>query len=422
MIWLRLGFANLCLSPLGSLVTLLLIGLSTAGIVLLLLVSTQLEQTMARDAQGIDLVLGAPGSPVQLVLSAVYHADVPTGNILLRDAVRWSDDPRVAAAIPLALGDSHRGFRIVGTTRGYTDLYDANLDSGRYWDSPMEAVAGAAAAAAADLHVNTLLSGAHGLSANSHSQHAQPYRIVGILAPTGTVIDRLILTSLNSVWRLHDDPSSLKHQAPTVTSTQTSSDSHSHEVPSDTEHHTEESAAHITAMLLRYRSPLAALSLPREINASGHLQAAAPAMEVARVLLLIGVGLDGLKAFSWVLVGTAFLSLFASLYGSLRTRSIDLAILRCLGANRWEILSALLVEGLLLACAGLVLGVSIGHGTMEIVARWLNSSRSVSFTGWTWLPSETLLLVSLLGAALMAAALPAIHAYHTDVARTLSQP
>lgn len=174
-------------------------------------------------------------------------------------------------------------------------------------------------------------------------------------------------------------------------------------------------------MLVQYSSPMAAMTLPREINAAGTLQAAAPAMEVSRILQLIGIGLDGLSAFSWVLILTAALSVFAALYGSLRARRGDLAILRCLGATRWELLIALLLEGLLLSVFGVTLGFLAGHGAMELLGGWLESTRGVALTGWTWIPAQTLLLFSLFGVGAIAAAIPAVQAYRTDVARTLAE-
>ena len=146
MKWLQLAWANLWHTPLTSLVNAILMALGTASIVLLLLAGEQFARVVARDAQGIDLVLGAKGSPVQLVLSSVYHADIPTGNIPFADVARWADDRRVARAIPLSLGDSYRGFRIVGTTPQYADFYAANLAQGRFWQAPLQAVVGAAVA------------------------------------------------------------------------------------------------------------------------------------------------------------------------------------------------------------------------------------------------------------------------------------
>ena len=441
MNWPRMAFANLGLSPLTSAVNVVLMGLGTASIVLLLLAGAQLSETLSRDARGIDLVLGAKGSPVQLVLAAVYHADAPPGNIQQQEAERWVSDPRVAAAIPLSLGDSYRGFGIVGTTEPYASVFGATLAAGRFWSDEMEAVVGSAAAESARLGVESRFAGVHGLADGGRSHESKPYRVVGVLEPTGTVIDRLILTSLESVWALHGES-----QPPAPVDRQREGEEVRHE---DHDHETEHEIDHgheieheqeedhelhshvaperpdadreITALLIRYRSPLAAMTLPREVNAGSVLQAASPAIEISRILQLVGIGLDGLSAFSWVLILTAALSVFTALYGSLRARRGDLAMLRCLGATRWELLWVLLLEGLLLSVFGVVLGFLAGHGVMELLGGWLESTRGVALTGWTWIPSETILLLGLLGVGLLSAALPAVQAYRTDVARTLAE-
>ena len=174
-------------------------------------------------------------------------------------------------------------------------------------------------------------------------------------------------------------------------------------------------------MLLRYRTPLAAMSLPREINAVGALQAAAPALEIARLLQLIGLGMDGLRAFAWVLIVTACLSVFAALYGSLSSRRGDLAMLRCLGATRGELFLALLSEGLLLSVAGITLGYALAHGAMGLLGAWLEASRGVALSPLLWVDGETALLAALLMVSAISAAIPAYQAYRTDVARTLAE-
>ena len=459
MSWLRLALANLGLSRLTSAVNVLLMALGTASIVLLLLVGNQLSDTMSRDARGIDLVLGAKCSPVQPVLSAVYHADVPTGNIDLAEAERWAEDPRIANAIPLSLGDSFRGFRIVGTTPAYGALYNAEIANGRRWSGSMEAVVGATAASAAGLEVGSTFAGAHGFTDGGHSHDSALYRVVGVLDRTGSVLDRLVLTSLDSVWDLHEPATSTarskaddEHDHDEHDHEDEHGDEHDHDEHADEHDHDEHADEHdhdehgdehdhdehgdehdqdahghsdedreITAMLLSYQSPVSAVSLPRQINTTSNLVAAAPAVEVTRVLQLIGVGLDGLRAFAWILIVSAGLSIFAALYGSLRTRRGDIAMLRCLGATRWELFFALLLEGLLLTLMGILLGLLAGHVMVEVLGSWLEQSRGVSFTGLIWLPVETALIAGLLAVGVAAAAIPAIQAYRTDVAKTLAE-
>ncbi|MEN7342870.1 MAG: ABC transporter permease, partial [Pseudomonadota bacterium] len=203
MTWLRFSFSNLCVSPLTSIVNVLLMALGTASIVVLILAGSQISEVMARDARGIDLVLGATGSPVQLVLASVYHADLPPGNIAFEDATRWGEDPRVSAAVPVSIGDSFDGFRIVGTSQEFLSLYDGMTDAGRLWERPLEAVVGAAVARESGLAVGSKFEGAHGLEGGGQSHADESYEVVGVLASTGSVMDRLILTSLESVWLLH---------------------------------------------------------------------------------------------------------------------------------------------------------------------------------------------------------------------------
>lgn len=423
MIWLRFALANLRLSPLTSLVNLLLMALGTASAVLLLLANTQLSHTLARDAQGIDLVIGAKGSPAQLVLSAVYHADIPPGNIPLHDVEEWIESPAIALAAPLALGDSFQGFRIAGTTPEYLSITGAGLGSGRRWQQPMEAVLGAAVARSTGLGIGARFSGAHGLGEGGLAHDEQQYVVVGVLAPVGSVVDRLILTSLESVWALHGQTHTDPHDEASH------QDAHEHEHEHEHEHGDSEVHAHaetehspdITALLLRYRTPMAAITLPRAINDSPGLQAAAPAMEIARILQLVGIGLDALEAFAWLLILTACLSVFAALYGSLRGRRGDLAMLRCLGATRSEIFLALLSEGMLLCAAGIVIGFAMAFAGMTLVAVWLDASQGVGMAAAGWTGAMTELLLVLLAAGLLSAVIPAFQAYRTDVARTLAR-
>src|SRR5690242_9624619 len=169
-----------------------------------MLATAQIEERMTRDARGIDLVVGAKGSPMQLVLSAVFHLDVPTGNIPLTEATKLAANRAVKKAIPLALGDSYRGFRIVGSSHDYPAHYGARIADGGLWAAPMEAVLGAEVAARSGLKIGATFTGAHGLGEGGDEHEKEAYKVVGILAPGGTVLDRLVLTSIESVWEVHE--------------------------------------------------------------------------------------------------------------------------------------------------------------------------------------------------------------------------
>jgi putative ABC transport system permease protein len=200
---LGLSLAYLRARALNAALNLVLLALGVGTIVLLLLFSAQLGERLTRDARGIDLVIGAKGSPLQLILSSIYHVDFPTGNIRLAEAERWANHPLVAEAIPLALGDSLAGFRILGTEHAYAEHYGAELADGRLWQEPFEATLGALVAASTGLRVGDRFVGSHGLAPGGPQHGEHPYTVVGLLEPTASVLDRVVLTPTESVWLVH---------------------------------------------------------------------------------------------------------------------------------------------------------------------------------------------------------------------------
>ncbi len=386
-----LSLAYLRARPLATALNLLLLALGIATITLLLLASGQLQERMGRDARGVDLVAGAKGSPMQLVLSAVFHIDAPAGNIPLADAEQLARHPAVKKAIPLALGDSFQGYRIVGTNHDYPAHYGARVAAGRLWTGPMEAVLGAEVAAGARLAVGATFTGAHGLAEGGDAHDEEPFKVVGVLAPTGSVLDRVVLTSVESIWEMHEHGGRKAERR------------------------------EITALLIQYASPLAAAMLPRQVNASASLQAASPAYESARLFRMIGVGIDVVRAFGLVLVLAAGLSVFIALLNALEERRYDLATLRMLGASRGRLMGLLLLEGSLLALAGGVAGLALGHVFTEALGLALGQAKQAAVTGLAWDPREGWLIGLALVVGFAAALLPAWRAYRTDVALVLAE-
>lgn len=396
---LSLSWRYLWARPLASALNLLLLGLGLAAITLVLLVRTQLDRAFERDLAGIDAVVGAKGSPLQLILSGVFHIDVPPGNIPLREAQALARDARVAQLIPLSLGDSYRGYRIVGTTHDYPAHYGAQLAQGRWWAQPLEAVLGAQVARAAGLQVGMQFAGAHGLGEGGSAHEGQPYTVSGVLAPCACVLDRLVLTATESVWLLHE-----------------------HEQADDAEsRRVLEEEREITLALLRYRSPLAAVTFPRYVNEATGLQAAAPALEITRLLRLVGVGTDVLRGFAAVLLLSAGLSVFIALWGALRERRADLALLRLLGAPPRRLAGLLLCEALWLAGLATVLGLAAGHGLTALLGWMLEQDRSLPLSGAVWLAQELWVPALALTVAALAALLPVWAAYRSEAAPLLNE-
>lgn len=386
--------------PLNTALSLILLSLGVASIVLLLLVVGQLETRMNRDAQGIDLVVGAKGSPMQLILAGIYHADAPTGNIPLAAAQALEKNRMVKKAMRLALGDSWKGYRIVGAGHDYPQHYGAKPASGGLWEKPMEAVLGAEVAARTGMGVGGSFVGAHGIGGEGEAHADAPYVVVGVLARTGSVIDRLVLTSVESVWQVHEE----------------------HHEPAD-EHDRKalESDREVTVLLLQYASPLAAAMLPRQINSQSELQAASPAYETARLFRIVGAGVEALRAFAVVLILAAGLSVFIALYSALEERRYDLAVMRTLGASPGRLFGLLLAEGLVLAAAGAAAGIALGHLFTAALGAWLVAQQQYPVSGLEFRIEELWLAAAALGVGLAAALIPAWRAYRSDVAKTLAQ-
>ncbi|TWB75551.1 putative ABC transport system permease protein [Nitrospirillum amazonense] len=405
MTTLGLAWAYLKRTALTTCLNVALLALGTGTIVVLILVGTQVQDRLAKDAAGVDLVVGAKGSPLQLILSALYQIDIPTGNIPLSQAQALASDPLVAQAVPLALGDSFRGYRIVGTDPAFVALRHAQVATGRLWQAPMEATVGAQVARAAGLKVGDQFNGNHGLSAGGAVHEGMPYTVVGILAPTGGVVDRLVLTPIDSVWAVHD--------------------AHHHHHDGDAEEHEQVTQPpperEVTSVLLRYRSPIAAALLPRRINTGSAMQAASPAAEMTRLLSLVGIGTDTVRGFGLLLVASSALSIFVALYNATQARRYDLAVMRALGATRMRVSCLLLTEALAMGAAGTVLGLALGHGAVELAGRLVPQARDMGITGLQFPATEPYLLVLAAGLSVLAALVPAVQAYRTDVSAVLSR-
>jgi putative ABC transport system permease protein len=380
-----------------ALLNALLLSLGVASITVILLVNTQIERAFERDLAGIDVVVGAKGSPLQLILAGVLHVDVPSGNIPLEAVRELEKHPQVKTLIPISLGDSIRGYRIVGTTPQLIQHYGTQLARGQVWSAPMQAVVGAQVAAQG-LGVNMTFAGVHGLSGDSGEVHgAVPYVVVGELMPCQCVLDRLVLTATESVWQVHEKSTALDEEDRKIM----------------------EAEREVTMALIQYTSPLAAVSFPRFVNTTTEMQAAAPAVEITRLMRNLSVGTEVLRGFALVLLLVSALSLWMALWNALRERRGDLAMLRMLGATPAKVAGLLLVEALLLAVIGWALGVALGHGLTSLIGYSLMQERSLPLTGALWVTQEWWLLAGAGLIAALAALVPVWQAYRLNVLQQL---
>lgn len=400
--------------PLNTVLNILLLALGIAVITVLLLFNKQLEEKISTNAKGIDLVIGAKGSPLQLILCNIFHIDFPTGNINLKEAEKISKSRLIKNAIPLALGDSYQSYRIVGTTQKFTELYGAELSQGNWWNKEMEVTLGANAAEELKISIGGKFESTHGLTKDGHAHEEEKFVVTGILKRTNTVLDNLILTSVESIWHVHEEHGAAEEEAEETAG--------SDFIPSQLipTHPAGDSTKEVTSLLVQYRSPMAAIQLPRLINSQSSMQAASPAFETARLFTILGVGVEILMGFAYVLIFISGLSIFIALYNSLKERRYDLAIMRSMGATRFKLFFAVLLEGSILAFLGSVIGLMFAHGVLMIMAIAVEETMKAGITGFVFYNEEWIILAGSLFLGVLCAVLPAIQAYRTDISKVLA--
>lgn len=435
---ISLALAYLRDRPLTTALNVLLLAIAVAMLVLLLQFGNQANDRFERDARGVDLVVGAKGSPLQLILSSVFHVDQPTGNIPLSSLDLLRRDPAVGRAVPLALGDNFDGYRIVGTDDSFAELYDARIATGRTFDAPLEAVLGAKVASDTEATLGQKFVGNHGFAeeegAEQGHDHA-PFETVGILEPTGTVVDRLILTSYETVWDVHgiehdhgedhDHDHGEEHGE------------HKHEHDEDEDHSVEDTSQtgapailqasgdglepELTALLVTYRNAAGAIRIPAMVNRQTQLQSAIPATETARLLELMGASLDGIRIFAWLLAVTGGLAIFVALLNMARSREGDLALLRVMGASRIQVCATVIMEGVITAALGAIIGWLAAHTLITLARSNFPALADMGLQAWQLMPAEAGLILAVLAIGALAALIPAVRVYNIDPARTLAR-
>ncbi len=421
---LHLSWKNILNKPLNLVLNLVLFALGVGLISLLLLVNVQLEDKFEKNFAGIDLVIGAKGSPLQLILSSLYHLDAPTGNMPVSESKAFLNPkhPIFKSAIPLSLGDSHRGYRIVGTNTGFIDLYEAKFADGKLFEENMEVVVGATVAKNLNIKLGDEFKSSHGLIEDENLVHedAAPFKVVGILEKTGSVIDQLIVTKTQSIWVVHDEHD---HEAEESTEHNEAEHDHEHEEAEHSEDLplTSYEDKSITSLLVKFKGRnIQALNMARNINENTNFQAATPAIEINRLYTLLGVGEEALKAMALLIIFVSGLSIFISLFSSLRERKYELAVMRTLGARPGFLFQLIIFEGIIIAVLGYFCGIALSHGSMVLLADFLEKSYRYDFSAAIFLKEEIYIFGGSLVIGIIAAIIPAFQASKTDIHATLA--
>ena len=392
--------------------------LTAFGVSIALIISQfgdHIKKRLTLDGKGIDIVVGAKGSPLQLILSSVYHIDIPTGNIDYKLAKKITKLPEIKKSIPLALGDNWKGYRIVGTTKEYIQHYNARIDKGRLWNNKFETVIGSSI----DLKINDEFIGAHGLLEEGTPHHDNKYKVIGTLKKTGTVLDRLIITSLDSVLEIHGlENIEFKNGIHEHKNTIDKHEDHEHKNTIDK--HDSLKSPEVSALLITTKSPISNINLPRLINRESSLQAANPALEITRLISMLGLGSKSFTVISIILILISALSIFAGLAGNMENRIGDLSVLRAIGYSKKRIFKIVALEGIMIVITGLIFGIIMGLLGFMIIAEVitpLNTSQaSISLS-----LNFYLIILIVLFTGLVASLFPAYYYSKLSVAKLLSK-
>ncbi len=373
-IW-TISLQNIKSRPLYTVLSILVLSLSIALLLGIQQLKSSFEYQIENNLGDIDLVVGAKGSPLQLVLASVLHLDDPTGNISFQEATAIGQNPMIEKAVPISYGDNYKGYRIVGTTNPFLSFYEAKLIEGHEVKKSMEVVLGNTVAQQLGLQLGDKITSSHGLIDNSIEVHDDEFVIVGILEPTQKVIDRLIITNLESIWDVHDhedhdhEESDHHHDEPH----EDEQENHDHE-----EDHLEVDHDHddreITSLLITFRNPMGLLTLPRNINENSNMQAALPKFELNRLYEFTGVGLQTISWIAYIILVISGLTIFLSLYKMIKERAFDLALLRTYGASNWQLIKMVSYEGFTIVGIAFALGFLLTNVGLHFITNYLGNS------------------------------------------------
>jgi len=369
------------------------------------------EASFTSTISGTDLIVGARSSPVQLLLYSVFHIGNPTNNISGHSYEEINDHPQVEWAIPLSLGDSHKGYRVVGTTAKFYQHYrfargqQLQLEQGQWFSSGYEAAIGAEVAAALGYNPGDQIIIAHGSGDESFITHKdKPFRIVGILKRTGTPVDRAVYVGLKSIDAIHQD---------------FGGDAHDHDpLMAHHDHAGESGQGSLSAILLGLKSRGAALSMQRSINEDGHepLTAIMPGVVLLEVWQMMGVVKQILMVVSGFVVVVGLFSMLIILMTSLNERRREMAILRSVGARPVHVFVLIMGESVFLTLLAIGLGFSMVYGLMVLLQPWLESAFGL-YVPINWPNTTELMLLMIIAlCGFVVGLIPGIRIYRYSLA------
>ncbi|MFN3209894.1 MAG: ABC transporter permease [Roseovarius sp.] len=407
---LRLAFGSLLARALTVSMTVLAIALSVALFLGVEKVRTGAKASFADTISGTDLIVGARSGSVQLLLYSVFRIGNATNNVTWESYRDIADRPEVDWIVPISLGDSHRQFRVMGTTQAFFEHYkyrggrSLEIGDGHGLNDLYDAVIGAEVAATLGYAVGDPIVVSHGLASFTHHDD-QPFRVAGIVDRTGTPVDRTVIVSLEAIEAIHVDWQS-GAQIP------------GQSTPVEQIRQMDLAPSAVTAALVGVKSRLQIFGLQRWINTYREepLLAVLPGVALQELWQIVGVAETALIGVSAMVVVTALLGMMAMIFSSLNERRREMAIWRAMGARPATILGLLVLEAALMAALGALLGLALLYTGLALAQPVVDSAFGL------WLPiapptgRELATLAAVIVAAALVSLFPALRAYRLSLA------
>ena len=407
---LRLAAGSLMARALTVCMTVLAIGLSVALFLGVEKVRTGAKASFADTISGTDLIVGARSGSVQLLLYSVFRIGNATNNVTWQSYQDIAVREEVDWIVPISLGDSHRQFRVMGTTTGFFEHYKYRqgrslaFEQGVLMDDLFDTVIGHDVAQQLGYSVGDPIIVAHGLA--SFTEHKdQPFRVSGILEKTGTPVDRTVIVSMEAIEAIHVDwQSGAKVPGQTT--------------PIDTIRQMDLTPKAITAAMVGVESPLQTFGLQRAINEYPEepLLAILPGVALQELWAIVGIAETALLAVSVMVVVTALIGMMATIFSSLNERRREMAIFRAMGASPFAIMGLLVLEALLTAAAGAVLGLGLLYGALIVAQPLIDTAFGLYLTIEPPALRELFVLLGVVAASAIVSLIPALRAYRLSLA------
>lgn len=390
--------------PLVTILTVASVALGLALACVVLVVAGQTRSLLEQETESWDIVVGAKGSPLQLVLNSIYYLDAPVGNTNISVWNKLKKDPTVDRIVPVNMGDNYLGSPIVGTTPNFFDgrisMSGGNvLREGKMFARPFETIIGSEVAEKSHIRLGMKLVGAHGWRKSNDFHKQFPYTVVGILARTGTSLDRALFTDYHSTWIVHSHPDADEKESTL-----------GHNPSSE-----------VTALLVHLSQPGRRFMLVQEINHDQSAMAAVPVDEINNLIIsFLGPLQKLMLGVSYLVAIVSGLTILISLYLMIYQRRRDIAILRAIGATRADIFRLITIEAALLSGFGVIIGWVLGHGSLTLLSPFIADHFGIAPNGWIISVPEIGIVFSIWILGILAGILPAAVAYRLPVSDILT--